>query len=344
MTASLTSAEAAALVSGELVGDGAVRLTGVAGLDRATPSDLSFLTGGKYLDEFHASKAGAVLCLAEHRDAQPGPATRIVVQDPHHAMLRVVRDLFPEPPRPVGVDPSAHLGKGAVLGRDVYLGSYVVVGAGTRIGDRTVLMAGVVLGDHMTVGDDVTVYPQVVCYPHTVIGNRVLLHAGVRLGSDGFGYVSGKGGHDKIPHLGRVVLGDDIEIGANSTVDRGSIGDTTIGNGTKLDNLVHIGHNVRIGAHCLLMAGTMLAGSVTIEDWVIMAGQSGVVGHATVGRGARIGAKTGVTRDVAPGESVSGFPSRGHREHMRAMAALYALTPLVHQLEALVERGRREAE
>jgi UDP-3-O-[3-hydroxymyristoyl] glucosamine N-acyltransferase len=333
----------AALTGGELVGDGSARLSGIAPLERAGQTDLSFLTGGRYLKAFQASRAGAVLIRKEFRDEPSGPKTRIVVDEPRMAMANIVRGLFPDPPRPVGVDLTARIGAGAVLGPDVFLGPYVVLGAGVKLGARCVVMAGAVLGELCSAGDDVTIHPQVVCYPRTVLGNRVVLHAGARLGSDGFGYVRGPEGHEKVPHVGRVVVEDDVEIGANSCVDRGSVGDTVIGAGTKIDNLVQIGHNVRIGKRCILMGQAGVAGSCIMEDDVVMAGQAGLAGHFTVGKGAKIAAQAGPISDVAPGMSVSGFPAREHREYMRAMAALFILAPLVRKLEALVERGSDEA-
>ena len=333
----------AALTGGELVGDGSVRLQGIATLERAGPGDLSFLTGGRYLKAFQGSRAGAVLVKQEFRDEASGPRTRIVVPEPRAAMADIVRGLFPEPPRPVGIDPTARIGEGAVLGPDVFLGPNAVLGRGVRLGARCVVMAGAVLGDRCSTGDDVTIHPRVVCYPRTALGNRVILHAGVVLGADGFGYVQTPEGHQKVPHVGRVVVEDDVEIGANSCVDRGSVGDTVIGAGTKIDNLVQIGHNVRIGKRCILMGQAGVAGSCVLEDDVVLAGQSGLAGHFTVGRGAKVAAQAGPISDVAPGESVSGFPARNHREFMRAMGALYALAPLVRELEALVERGRHQA-
>jgi UDP-3-O-[3-hydroxymyristoyl] glucosamine N-acyltransferase len=321
MSASLTAAELAALVEGALVGDGNVRLQSVAPLDAAGPDSLSFLASGKYLDEFHGSRAGAVLCKAEHQAEPRGPTTRIVVADPHRAMLRAVRVLFPElDRRESGIHPTVIIGKGAVLGERVALGP------------------GCVIGDGVTIGDDVMLYPQVVLYPRTVIGNRVIIHAGAKLGVDGFGYVSGKTGHEKIPHVGRVVVGDDVEIGANSTIDRGSVGDTVIGAGTKIDNLVHIGHGCRIGQRCLIMALVGMAGSTTIGDEVILAGQSGMAGHLNVGNRARIAAQAGVIGDVEAGSSVSGFPARPHRDFMRGVAALSRLAKIVDELERMVER------
>ncbi len=340
MSDGLTAAEVAALVGGTLIGDGAVRLVSVAPLDRAGPDDLAFLAAGRYLPYFHASRAGAVFVTAEHREAQPGPATRIVVDDPHRAMLAVVRAIYPVPTRAAAIHPTAIIGAGAVLGRDVALGPGAVIGAGARLGDRVEIMAGVVVGDGVALGDDTVLYPNVVCYPGTTVGARVLLHAGVVLGSDGFGYVPGRAGHEKIPHVGRCIISDDVEIGANTTIDRGSVDDTVVGPGTKIDNLVQIGHNCRIGARCLIMAQVGLAGSTRVEDDVILAGQVGVKGHLTVGRGARIGAQTGVMGDVAPGAELFGYPGRGIRESLRAIAASYRLAEIVGDLEELVKRGK----
>jgi len=342
----LTAAEVAVLVEGTLIGDGQVALSAVAPLDRAGPTELSFLAAGKYLPYFHGSRAGAVLCAREHQ-AEPGPATRIVVPDPHRAMSRVVRALFPEPPRPAGIEPTAAVARGATLGQDVYLGPHAVVEAGARLGDRVVIHAGVVVGAGAEIGEDSTLYPHVVLYPRAVVGRRVILHAGVRIGSDGFGYVpgpEGRGGHEKTPHHGRCVIGDDVEIGANSTVDRGSVDDTVIGEGTKIDNLVHVGHNVRIGKRCLIMAQVGLAGSTRIEDDVILAGQAGLGGHLTVGAGARVGAQSGVIGDVEPGVTVSGYPARRHKDVMRAASALHRLAKIVDELEELVERGRGQGQ
>ena len=341
MNRSFTAAEAAPLLGGELVGDGAVRIEGVAPLDRAGSGDLSFLVNKKYLEAFQASRAGAVLCTEEHRSAQPGPATRIIVKDPQRAMLGAVKALFPEPPRPSGVDPTARIGKGAVLGSDVYLGPHVVVGAETRIGDRAVLMAHVVVGNRTEIGADCTLYPHVVLYDRAVLGERVILHAGARIGCDGFGYVPGKQGHEKIPHAGGCQIGDDVEIGANTTIDRGSVDDTVIGAGTKIDNLVQIGHNCRIGRRCLIMAQVGLAGSTRIEDDVILAGQVGVGGHLTIGSKARVGAQSGVTASLEPGVTVSGYPARSHREALRRDASLSRLAEIVDELEELVQRGRK---
>ncbi len=343
-TPSLTAAEVAQLAQGELVGDGAIRLSGFAPLDRAGPADLSFLATNRYLAQFLASRAGAVLCTAENRAVDGGPPARIIVANVHQAMLRVLQALFPDPPRPRGIEPTAVIGQGAVIGEDVYLGPYVVVGAGARIGNRTVVLAHCVIGDRVPIGEDCTLHPQVVLYPRAVIGNRVILHAGVRIASDGYGYQPGPTGHERVPHVARSLIEDDVEIGANTCIDRGSVSDTVIGAGSKLDNLVHIAHNVRIGKRCLIMAFVGIAGSTIVEDDVVIAGQVGVTGHLTIKRGTRVAAQAGVIGTTEPGQTLWGTPARDHRQYLREVAAIKRLTPIVRELEELVKRERNQAE
>jgi UDP-3-O-[3-hydroxymyristoyl] glucosamine N-acyltransferase len=209
----------------------------------------------------------------------------------------------------------------------------VQLGRNVRIG------AGCVLGDGVAVGDETQLYPGVTLYAGTALGKRVIVHAGAVLGSDGFGYIPGKGGeaHRKIPHVGRCLIGDDIEIGANTCIDRGSVDDTVIGSGTKIDNLVHIAHNVRIGARCLIMAQAGIAGSTQVEDDVIIAGQAGISDHLTIGRGARLLVQSGIISDVPPDATLFGYPARPRREYLRAQAAMYRLAKIVNELEALVK-------
>jgi UDP-3-O-[3-hydroxymyristoyl] glucosamine N-acyltransferase len=223
----------------------------------------------------------------------------------------------------------------------VSIGPYVVIGAGARIGARTSLASHVVVGAGVEIGEDCRVYPGVTLYAGTTLHDRVRLHAGARLGSDGFGYVFRGGVHDKIPHVGRCIVESDVEIGANTTIDRGSIDDTVIGAGTKIDNLVHVAHNVRVGRLCLIMAQVGIAGSVRVEDGCILAGQAGIAGHTTIGRGARLAARAGAFGDVPAGETWSGYPARPHREALRAQAALFRLPALIRGIERLVA-GRRE--
>jgi UDP-3-O-[3-hydroxymyristoyl] glucosamine N-acyltransferase len=224
----------------------------------------------------------------------------------------------------------------------VSIGPYVVIGRGVQIGAGTRLAAHVSLGDGVMVGDDAVLGPGVVCYAGTRIGHRVVLKAGAVIGGDGFGYLSDGKGHSRIPHLGGCVLEDDVEVGSNTCIDRGSIDDTVIGRGTKLDNLVQVGHNVQIGERCLIMAGVGIAGSTRVGNDAILAGHVGVTDHLVIGDRARIAAKSAIFGDVPPGASFSGHPARPHRQFLRAQAAMYRLAPIIDELEELApKRGRR---
>ncbi|HEX4936471.1 MAG TPA: UDP-3-O-(3-hydroxymyristoyl)glucosamine N-acyltransferase, partial [Gemmatimonadaceae bacterium] len=277
-----------------------------------------------------------VLVSPELAETPGGVATRIVVPRPQEAMLRVLPRLFAPPTRVAGIDSTARIGRGALIGEDVTIGPYVVIGAGARIGDRVQLDAHAVVGDGVEIGDDSHLFPHVTTYPGTVIGQRVAIHAGARLGNDGFGYVWAQGAHQKIPHVGRCLIEDDVEIGANTTIDRGSIDDTVIGAGTKIDNLVMIAHNVRIGRLCLIVAQAGISGSTRVGDGCIIGGQVGIAGHHEIGAGARVGAQAGVFGDVPPGETWSGYPARPHREALRAQAATFKLAGMIRRLEQLI--------
>jgi len=323
-----------------VIGDGSAVVTAIAPLDRAGPSDLTFLAKAQYAPLLAGSQAGVVLVAPELADSAGAPRARIVVDKPYDALLELIPRFHAPPVRTPGVDPSARIGRGARIGSEVTIGPGVVLGADAHIGDRVWLEAHTVIGAGVAVGEDSHLYPGVTLYAGTTLGRRVIVHAGARIGSDGFGYVFRDGAHRKIPHVGRCVVGDDVEIGANTTIDRGSIDDTVIGAGTKIDNLVHIGHNCRVGRACLLMAQVGLSGSARVEDGCILAGQAGVAGHRTIGRGATVGAQAGVFGDVPAGEAWSGYPARPHRESMRAYAALFRLAPLMRRLERLLGKER----
>ncbi len=335
----LTAREIADLVGGVLHGDAEASVSGVAPLDRATTGQLTFLGVAKYAPLFATCGASVALVSPELAAVAGTVAARVVVARPQEAMLRVLPQLFAPPPRKVGIDPTARIGRGAVIGADVWVGAYVVIGEGARIGDRAQLEAHVVIGDGVTIGDDSHLYPHVTTYPGTSLGARVIVHAGARLGNDGFGYVSTRAGHQKIPHVGRCFIEDDVEIGANTTIDRGSIDDTVIGAGTKIDNLVMIAHNVRIGRLCLIVAQTGISGSTHLGDGCVVGGQAGIAGHHQIGAGARIGAQAGVFGDVPAGETWSGYPARPHREALRAQAATFKLAGMLRRLEQLLGGG-----
>ena len=335
----LSAAEIAALVGGELIGPGEARLAGVASLEEAGPGELSFLASATYLPYFHATSAGAVLVAPGFRELSTGPATRIVVDDPRSALKRVIDVLVPTPPLDWAVDPSAALGRGArwegrvSIGRGAVIGAGVSMGAGCRIGDFARIGVGAVLGTacrleaHAEVAEGAR------------LGDRVVLRCGARVGVSGFAFVRGDhGAFEPIVPVAGCRLGDDVEIGAHATVAAGSIRDTVIGAGTKIDTLVHVGHNARIGARCLLLAQVGVAGSTTIGDDVMIAGQAGLADGLRVGDRARIAAQSGVIGDVAPGATVSGYPARDHRAVLRQATALSRLAPLVAQLERAAAR------
>ena len=331
----VTAASIASAVGGRVVGAAGASVRGVAPLDRAERDDVSFFAAAKYGAQFAASRAGVVIVAPDLADHSGSCAARVVVANPHDALLSIIALHFQPDPVVPGVHataivaPTARLGDGVRVDPYAVIGEHVEIGAGTWIGSHCVVEA------RCAIGAQSRLFPHVTMYADSVVGARCTLHSGVRIGSDGFGYVFREGAHVKFPQVGGCIVGNDVEIGANSTIDRGSIDDTRIGDGTKIDNLVQVGHNVRIGRLCLLMAGVGVAGSARIGDGVILAGQSGVGGHVTIGAGARIAAQAGAISNVPAGETRSGFPARPHREWMRAQAALFRLAGYVKELERL---------
>ncbi len=337
-SARFTAGQVAAAVGGELIGRRDLVLAGVAPLARAGPGELSLLTSPRYRRQFAESRAGAVLVSPAFRDEQPGPATRIVVPDPLAALARIAEALEPPPAPPWGVHPTATLGRGVrwrgrvAIGRGALLGPDVVLGPDCVIGAHAVIERGAVLGERCHVE------PQATVHAGATLGNRVVVRAGARVGGAGFGFRRRDDRHEAVPQLGRCTIGNDVEIGANTTIDRGSLDDTTVGSGTKIDNLVQVAHNVHVGARCIIMAQVGIAGSTIVEDDVMLAGQAGLADHLTVGQGARIAAQSGVIGDIAPGDTVSGYPARSHRAVLRQTAALARLTPLVPAVERMLAR------
>jgi len=327
----------ATLVDGRVVGNGDLVLCAVGPLEGADGETLSLLSSARYLPEFRVSAAGAVLLRAADQAEPAGPPVRIVVPDPQRAMAEAVAAMFPTPVEAGGVDPTATLSAGVRLGSSVVVGPHAWLGPGVVLGNRVRLGPGVVLEEGVTIGEDTELGPHVVCYRGTRIGRRCTIKAGAVLGGSGFGYISGPEGHRRIPHVGGCLLGDEVDVGSNSCIDRGSIDDTSIGSGTRIDNMVHVGHNARLGAGCLLMGGVVLAGSADLGNGVVVAGHAAIGGHFRIGDRARIGAKSGVISPVPAGGDYSGFPARPHREFLRAQAALYRLSKITDELEALVQ-------
>ncbi|MGH7457611.1 MAG: UDP-3-O-(3-hydroxymyristoyl)glucosamine N-acyltransferase, partial [Longimicrobiaceae bacterium] len=325
--------EVAQLVKGTVEGDADRQLTGAAPLDSAAPGDLSFVANSRYLGYLSTTQAGAVLVSRGARAKGARGATLIRVDDPHRALGLVLEAMFPEPKPEPGIHPTAVVDPMTEIAGGVSLGPYAVVASGCRIGADARIGAQVVIGERCLLGAGCVIYPQVTVYPGTVVGERTVIHAGARIGSDGFGYSFAGGEHRKIPQVGGCRVGAGVEIGANTTIDRGSIGDTVIGDGTKIDNLVHVGHNVVIGPRSVVVAQVGVSGSTRMGEGVVIGGQAGIGGHLEIGAGARIGAQSGVTSDVPPGETVSGYPARPHREALRAQAALFRLPELLKRLQ-----------
>jgi UDP-3-O-[3-hydroxymyristoyl] glucosamine N-acyltransferase len=338
----LSLADLAVIVGGELRGPGERMVRGVAPLDAAGPEELSFVANPRYLPYLQGAQAGAVLVPPELRERIPPEMAAVVVEDPHLALYRLLPLLYPRAEREAVIHPTAILDPTATIGAGVSVGPYAVIEAGVRLADGCSIGAHVVVGRGCAVGEGSVIHPQATLYPGAVVGRRCVVHSGARVGKEGFGFVWHEGGHRRVEQVGKCVLEDDVEIGCNSTVDRGSIGDTVVGAGTKIDNLVHLGHNVRTGRHVIVIAQVGVSGSTSIGDGAVLAGLAGVGGHLDIGAGARVGAQAGVTADIPAGATYSGYPARPHREAMRAQAALFKLPDLmrrIRELEKVVQQG-----
>ena len=324
-------ADLAEKIGGELQGDPERQIEGIRGLDTAGPSDLSFLANPRYRKSAALSRAGALLVSPSAMDLV-GPDL-LVVADPYYALAELLDIVYPRVDQFDGVHATAVVGEGVTIDSSASLGPFSVVGDRSRIGPDVEIHAQVVVGRDCAIGTGSVLYPGVVIYDGVEIGERCRLHAGVVIGSDGFGYAQHDGQHVKLNHVGRVVVEDDVEIGANTTVDRALLDETRIGAGSKVDNLVQIGHNVTLGRGCLLVSQAGISGSTRLGDGVIVAGQSGLSGHLTLGDGVQVAAKSAVFKSVEAGKKVAGIPATEASSWLRQQA----------MVARLVELGRRIA-
>ena len=333
-----TLGELAKLVGGRLEGDPSRQISGLASLAEAGPADVSFVAGARHAAAAADSRA-ACLVVPEDWKAPSGGAALLRVSDPNRAMVRIAEAVLPPLPAPdPGIAPRASVAGSAVLGKGVHVGPAAVVGEGARVGDRTRIRAGAVVAAEAVVGCDCDIHSGVVLRDRVRLGDRVIIHANSVIGSDGFGYLAGEAGPEKIPQLGTVEIGDDVEIGSCVTIDRARFGATRIGPKVKIDNLVQIGHNAQVGEGTIIISQVAIAGSVRIGRGCIIAGQAAIDGHLQIGDGARIGAKAGVTKDVPPGEVWSGYPAGPHRNELRRQAALRRTEGVIDRLETLQHR------
>jgi UDP-3-O-[3-hydroxymyristoyl] glucosamine N-acyltransferase len=305
--------------------DSTLSLADVAPLDRASGQHISFFDNVKYIDQFTNSKAGACFLRAKYADKVPSGMVALLTEDPYRCYALAAQQFYPTAKPASGIsphaviDPSASIGEGVAIAPGAVVGARASIGAYSSIGANTVIGEGVIIGEHCAIGPVSTI-------SHSIIGNHTIIHRGVHIGQDGFGFAMGRDGHVKVPQLGRVMIGDDVEIGSGTTVDRGTGPDTVIGDGTKIDNLVQIGHNVQLGKRVVLVAFVGISGSTRIGDGTVIGGQTGIAGHLKIGAGVRIAAQSGVINDIPAGASYGGAPAIPVLEWHRQTVAISRLT------------------
>lgn len=330
-----TLAELAKLVGGEVTGDPGLEIHGVSGIEEAQSGTITLIASAKLLPMARESRASAFILSSTFPDiGRPG----IRVNNPRLAFAMVLGYFAPKISQSPGVHPSAVIGSNVKFGEGVSIGAGVVIGERVTIGDRAIIKPGVIIEDDVVIGEETLIHANVVLVDHTIIGSRVIINAGTVIGSDGFGFVTVNGKHTKVPQIGNVVIEDDVEIGANVTIDRATVGTTRIRRGTKMDNLIQIGHNVSIGEDNLIVAMTGIAGSSHTGDRVTLAGQTGLTGHIKIGSDSLVMARGMVIGNLPPNSIVSGSPARPHSEDMRMLAASGKLPEMLKTIRDLQKR------
>ena len=336
----MTIAELAAKLGAELIGPGDTEIRGVAGIREAREGDITYLSDKKHRNDLNACRASAVIIT---EDTQGVNIPALVVKNPRYAFALALGILYGKPYVPGGISDRAVIGKDVVLGTEPTIHPCAVVADEATIGSRVTLYPGVYLGGGSIIGDDAVLYPNVSIREGVSLGCRVIIHSGTVIGSDGFGFVTDGGRHHKIPQVGGVIIEDDVEIGANCTIDRATLGSTVIKKGTKLDNLVHIAHNVTIGEHCLLAGQSGVAGSTTIGNYVVVGGKTAISDHLTIGDRVMIAGGSGVAQNIPSGQVVAGYPAIPIRDWLKAQAVIPRL-PEMKKLVAQLENRINELE
>jgi len=333
---SFTTQEIAAQLGGEVIGDPSLIINGFAPADRAQPGDLTFAENENYFARADQSAASAIIVDGNFTSKRK---VLIRVANSRIAFAKVLPLFFPEALPPAGTHASAVVAPSAQIHPSAHLGPWCVVGEDAVIGARCVLRGGNHVGAGCVLGEEVHLFPNVILYPNTELGARVRIHSGTVIGSDGFGYVLDNGMHRKVPQIGNVVIREDVEIGANVTIDRGALGPTVIGKGTKIDNLVQIGHNVTVGEHCLVVSQVGVAGSTRLGNYVILAGQVGLAGHIKIGNRVSVAAQSGVMHNIPDGEKWMGAPAQPDRQAKRQFIAMQQLPDLLRRVAELEKRA-----
>lgn len=328
---SLTTADIALRLDGEVLGDGAALLTGFATAESAKSGDLTFAEKTDYFDAAEKSQATAILCGQQFSSARK---TVIRVKNPRVAFARAMAFFVSEPKFATGIHPSSVIAASAQIDPTAHIGPHCTIGERVKLGAHCVLQAGDFIGDDAVLGEGTNLFSNVTVYARSQIGKRVCIHAGAVIGSDGFGYVFDSGFQRKIPQIGNVIIGDDVEIGSNTCIDRAALGSTIIGKGTKIDNLVHVGHNVEIGEHSILCAQVGIAGSAKLGNYCVLAGQVGIAGHIVLGNRVTVGSKSGVMNSIPDGETWLGIPAQPEHQTKRVFLALRRLPDLLRKVAA----------
>ena len=336
LMATVLASEIADLVGGRLTGDPSVAITGVRAIADAGPGDLTFLANSKFLPLLASSKASLILVGEKEESIDP---RFIHVRDPHLAVAQVLHRWFADIPTPKGHSPLAHISASARIGHNVNIGAFVSIGDDVVISNNVTIFESCTIGAGTSIGEGTLIYPNVTVYHRAIIGKRCIIHAGVVIGSDGYGFAQHGGRHHKIPQIGIVRIENDVEVGANTTIDRAALGETVIGEGTKIDNMVQVGHNAKIGKHNLLVAHVSIAGSAETGDYVVLAGQAGLGGHIRIGSHVQVAAKSAVMKNWEDRVTLAGNPARPLREHLRSEALVRKLPDLLARIKLLEQRA-----